>query len=60
MKKPKILKREPDPVMPTPDDEVIKMAKKREIAKRLKKGGRISTVLTQKNREKLGVQDYGE
>lgn len=55
MKSPKIPKPEPVKVMPTPDDEAIERARKKEIAKRVRQGGAFKTVLTSKNRDRLGV-----
>ena len=56
MKTPKIPKPEPVKVMPIPDDKMVEQAKKKEMVKRIKKGGgRMRTILGQENREKLGI-----
>lgn len=39
-------------VMPSPDDEATKLARRRSIASQVKRGGRASTILT--DRETLG------
>ena len=39
-------------VMPSPDDDAAKLAKRRSIATQVKRGGRASTILTDK--ETLG------
>lgn len=36
----------PDPVMPIADDEAVRIARKRSIAKQVKRGGRESTILS--------------
>lgn len=37
---------EPPPVMPTPDDEMMQLAKKRSLTEMMRRRGRASTILT--------------
>jgi hypothetical protein len=49
---PKMPKPEKAKVMPSPDDEAARLARRRNIASQVKRGGRASTILTDK--ETLG------
>lgn len=40
------MQREPEPTMPTPDDEAVRRARRRSIARQLGARGRQSTILT--------------
>jgi len=51
---PEIPQPPPEPVMPIPDDEAAKRAKRRSLALQRQRGGRQSTILSDVGSETLG------